>query len=56
MSKFQVTSHRLSGKAFGSTVTAEELEGANIEALVESGHLLPLATKPKKDEAKAEDK
>lgn len=55
MAKYQVNSHRLNGKAFGDVVSETDLVGANIEALVEGGHLIPVIKTSKKDEAKAED-
>lgn len=39
MRQFKVTSHKLSGRAYGATVSEEDLAGLNIEALVEGGHL-----------------
>jgi hypothetical protein len=36
-----VTSHRLSW-SFGSEVGADDLEGCNIDALVQGGHLAPV--------------
>jgi hypothetical protein len=55
MAKYQVTSHRLAGAAFGTVVSDSDLDGANIDALVEGGHLTPVSKTSKKDEAKAED-
>lgn len=55
MAKYQVTSHKLDGKTFGSIVGENDFVGANIEALVEGGHLAPVTKTSKKDEAKAED-
>ena len=44
--------HSVAGVAPGGTVTDEDLEGANVEALVDAGHLEPAnQTKTKKEEA-----
>ena len=39
MTTYKVSSDRLAGHEKGSTVHADELEGVNIEALLEGGHL-----------------
>jgi hypothetical protein len=47
-----VGNHSVAGVAPGGTVTDADLEGANIEALVDAGHLEPgNQTKTKKEEA-----
>jgi hypothetical protein len=43
---WQVMSSRLAWNE-GETVTVADLAGCNIGALVESGHLVPVPTKPK---------
>lgn len=55
MTKYQVISDRLDGKTFGDVVSETDLVGANIDALVEGGHLTPVVKTSKKDEAKAEE-
>lgn len=47
---YEVLSHRLPWAA-GSTVSALELRGCNIAALVDAGHLAPVAVKPTKIKA-----
>ncbi len=49
MSSYKVISDNLSGHQAGDTVTAEDLEGVNIDALIEGGHITP-TTKTKKAE------
>lgn len=44
--KYQVASGRMRW-AFGELVSADDLAGCNIVALVEGGHLVPVPTKPK---------
>ena len=39
MNIFIVSSDRLSGLKRGDTVTDKDLEGVNVEALIDSGHL-----------------
>ena len=49
MSTYIVTSDRLDGLKRGDTIETSDLDGLNIEHLVESGHLSPLkATKSAK--------
>ena len=45
MSNYLVTSDRLSGFKRGDTVTNKDLEGVDIEALVDGGHLSTQSTK-----------
>jgi hypothetical protein len=40
-----VTSDRFAGFKIGDTVTDKELEGVNVEALVDGGHLSTQSTK-----------
>lgn len=47
MNTYEVIAENLAGHKLGDIVTADQLNGANIEALVESGHIKP--TNPKKD-------
>lgn len=47
---YKVLSENLSGHAQGDTVTADDLEGANIEALIEGGHITKATASKKKDE------
>ncbi|MGB1506454.1 MAG: hypothetical protein ACPHDT_13305 [Acidimicrobiales bacterium] len=37
--KYTVTSDRIAGHAQGDTVTDDDLEGANVPALIAAGHL-----------------
>ena len=39
MSTYTVMSHKLAGHEHGDTVTNDDLEGANVPALIASGHL-----------------
>jgi hypothetical protein len=39
MASYKVLSDLIDGKKAGDTITDEELEGCNIAALVEAGHL-----------------
>ena len=39
MSTYTVTSHKLAGHEHGDTVTDDDLEGANVPALIAAGHL-----------------
>ncbi len=45
MTSYTVTSHNLAGHKHGDTVTDDDLEGANVSALIAGGHLT--AAKPK---------
>lgn len=55
MTTYTVNSDRLAGFAAGDTVSASELESANIDALVDAGHLTPVSTSSKKQIDKKED-
>ena len=46
MTSYTVTSHKLVGHAHGDTVSDDDLEGANVPALIAGGHLS--ADEPKK--------
>ena len=39
MTSYTVTSHKLAGHEHGDTVTDDDLEGANVPALIAAGHL-----------------
>jgi hypothetical protein len=39
MNTYTVTSHNLAGHDHGDTVTDDDLEGANVPALIAGGHL-----------------
>lgn len=57
MATYKVVSKRLVGLAEGAIVSEADLNGANIAALVEGGHLAPIGSKsPKKSEAEGEEK
>ena len=45
MNIFIVTSDKLGGFKRGDTVTDKDLEGVNVEALIEAGHLSTQTTK-----------
>lgn len=53
--------HKVAGHEPGETVRADELDGANVDALVKSGHLVeaaaptPKSDKPAKGESKLDD-
>ena len=49
MNTYKVTTDNLSGHQAGDTVTEQDLEGVNIDALIEGGHITP-TTKTKKAE------
>jgi len=45
MKQFKVTSTRLSGHKEGDTVSEDDLAGANVEALLDGGHLAEIGSK-----------
>ena len=45
MTSYMVISDRLGGFKRGDTVTDKDLEGVNVEALIEGGHLSTQTTK-----------
>ncbi len=45
MTSYMVTSNKLAGFKIGDTVTDKDLEGVNVEALVDGGHLSTQSTK-----------
>lgn len=47
---FKVVSDIVAGKNPGDTITAEELEGINIDALLEAGHIVKATATKKKEE------
>jgi len=47
MASYKVTSDLVDGKKAGDAITEEELEGCNIEALLEAGHIV--GAKPTKE-------
>lgn len=50
MTQYKVTSVRLAGKKVGDTVSETDLEGANIAALIEAGHIAEIGSKSKKQD------
>jgi hypothetical protein len=52
MANYIVTSTRLAGFKLGDVVTSDDLDGVNIEALVEAGHI---STQTIKKPAKTKD-
>ena len=49
MTKYKIASSRpVAGHAPGDTISETGLAGANIEALVEAGHIVPIASAPTK--------
>ena len=57
MATYKVVSKRLVGLAEGATVSDTDLDGANIAALIDGGHLAPIGSRPlKKNEAEGEEK
>lgn len=48
MTQFKVVSSRLVGHAQGSLVSEAQLDGANIAALIEAGHIAEIGSKPSK--------
>jgi len=56
MAQFKVVSARLVGHQQGSLVSENDLNGANIAALIEAGHIAEIGSKPsKKEQAKEQD-
>ena len=49
MASYKVASDSVAGKQPGDVITEQELEGCNIEALVEAGHIVG-ESKPNKAE------
>lgn len=45
MASFTVSSELIAGKNLGDTISDVELEGCNIAALLEAGHLVETSTK-----------
>ena len=43
MTKYKVSSRRVAGRSIGDELTAAELAGVNIDALVAAGHVKPVA-------------
>jgi len=54
MASYKVLSNRVSGKKAGDLISDEELAGANVDALIEAGHLAANNSKKKNDEPKVE--
>lgn len=53
MKQYKVTSTRLAQHKDGDTVSADDLAGANVEALLDGGHLAEIGSKfTKKDNDK----
>lgn len=50
MSTYKVTTDNLVGHAEGDTITDADLEGANIDALIEGGHITKTTSKKKDEE------
>lgn len=48
MAQFKVISALLVGHEQGSVVSEEQLDGANIAALIEAGHIAEIGSKPSK--------
>ena len=56
MATYKVISDRLTGSKKGETLDERSLTGANIQALIEAGHLEPApVTKKQEDSVKTED-
>lgn len=45
MATYKVLSDLVAGKAQGDSITSEELEGSNIDALIEAGHIAKTTNK-----------
>ncbi len=53
MKQFKVISHRMPGFKQGATVSEDDLAGANVEALLDGGHIAEIGSKfTKKDNDK----
>ena len=52
MTTYTVSSDRLAGYKSGDTVSASELESANIDALIDAGHLTAISAPSKKIDKK----
>jgi len=48
MSTYKVLTDMVANKSIGDSVTAEELDGCSIDALINSGHIAP-AHQPKQE-------
>lgn len=56
MKQFKVVSHRLANHPAGSTVSEDDLAGANVEALLDGGHIAEIGSKvTKKEQHKEQD-
>jgi hypothetical protein len=55
MTQFKVLSNRVADEEQGSTIDAQALEGANIQALIVGGHLAPVTKTTKTETDKTED-
>jgi hypothetical protein len=53
MASYKIVSDRIAGKKAGDTITDEELDGCDIPALVEAGHITG-ETQPKTQKAEKE--
>lgn len=55
MSTYKITSIKTSLGKQGETVTADDLAGLNVDALVSAGHLEPVSISSKKSDKKEQD-
>ena len=56
MKQFKVVSQRLANHPAGSTVSEDDIAGANVEALLEGGHIAEIGSKvTKKEQHKEQD-
>jgi hypothetical protein len=56
MAQFKVVSSRLSAHPQGALISESDLQGANIAALIEAGHIAEIGSKPsKKDQTKEQE-
>jgi hypothetical protein len=56
MATYKVTSDRFSGKKLNDLVTADELNGLDVDALLSAGHLELVRTKPTEKTTKESEK
>lgn len=56
MASYKILSDRLTVGKQGQIIDEAQLEGANISALVEGGHIAPVANKTKEEVQESKDK
>lgn len=54
MAQYKIVSGRFVGKKAGDLISDDELIDANVEALIEGGHIAPASKNKKNDDPKVE--